>query len=117
MDVVKIFRLTWPALDEPTRQQARAEISRMLDWCLTESLQPDGSFKVSDLDDTTGDAYNYGVSFLNEAGYFRGEDRFWTDQQFPEASAVRDRVQIKLKSIGLSDPGVKDAYEQLQRAK
>jgi hypothetical protein len=60
MDVVKIFRLTWPALDESARQQARTEISGMLDWCLTQSLQPDGSFKVSELDDTTGDAYNYG---------------------------------------------------------
>ena len=64
MDVVKIFRLTWPALDESARQQARTEISGMLDWCLTQSLQPDGSFKVSELDDTTGDAYNYAVSFF-----------------------------------------------------
>lgn len=88
MDVVKIFRLTWPALDEPTRQQARAEISRMLDWCVTKSLQPDGSFKVSELDDTTGDAFSYGVSFLNEAGYLRRESRFWTDQDFPESHAI-----------------------------
>jgi hypothetical protein len=117
MDVVKIFRLTWPALDDAARQQARAELSRMLDWCLAQSLQPDGSFKVSELDDTTGDAYDYGVSFLNEAGYFRSENRFWTDQQFPEANGVRDRLQVKLKSIGLSDPGVKDAYDQLQGAK
>jgi hypothetical protein len=117
MDVVKIFRLTWPVLDEPVRQQARAEISRMLDWCLTKSLQPDGSFAVSELDDTTGDAYSYGVSFLNEAGYFRREGRFWTDREFPEASAVRDRLKTKLESIGLGDPGMKDAYDQLQDAK
>jgi len=68
MDVVKIFRMTWPDLDEPTRAQARAEISRMLDWCLTKSLQKDGSFKVTELDDTTGDAFSYGVSFLTERG-------------------------------------------------
>jgi hypothetical protein len=72
---------------------------------------------VSELDDTTGDAYDYGVSFLNEAGYFRSDDRFWTNQQFPEANVVRDRLQVKLKSIGLSDPGVKDACDQLQGAK
>jgi hypothetical protein len=115
MDVVKIFRMTWPALDEATRQQARVEISRMLDWCLTQSLQPDGSFKVSELDDTTGDAYSYGVSFLTEAGYFRREDRFWTDKDFPESNATRDRIEAKLKSIGLSDPGIKDSYEQLRQ--
>jgi hypothetical protein len=116
MDVAKILRLTWSALDEPTRSRARAEISKMLDWCLTKSLQPDGSFAVSELDDTVGDSFSYGVSFLREAGYFRREDRFWTDQAFPESSAVRDRIEARVKSIGLSDPGLKDAYDQLQDA-
>ena len=112
-DVVKIFRYAWPTLDAATREKARAEISRMLDWCLANSYQPDGSFKVSDLDDTLGDAYSYGVSFLQDAGYFRREDRFWTDQDFPDAKAVADRIEAKLKSIGLNDPGLKDAYETL----
>ena len=113
-DAVKIFRSAWPTLDEATRQQVRAEISRMLDWCLQNSYQPDGSFKVSDLDDTLGDAYRYGVDFLSETGYFRREDRFWTDQDFPGARAVRDRIVAKLQSIGLRDPGLREAYETLQ---
>jgi hypothetical protein len=113
-DVVKIFRYAWPTLDNATREKVRAEISRMLDWCLTNSYQPDGSFKVSDLDDTLGDAYSYGVSFLRETGYFRREDRFWTDQDFPNAKAVRDSIEAKLKSIGLNDRGLKDAYESLR---
>jgi len=29
----------------------------------------------------------------------------------PEAKAVRGRIEAKLKSIGLNDPGLKDAYE------
>jgi hypothetical protein len=37
-----------------------------------------GSFKVSELDETLGDAYFYGVSFLVDAGYFNPEKRFWT---------------------------------------
>jgi hypothetical protein len=41
-DAVKIFRIGWPYLDDVTKQQARNEISRMLQWCLTQSLQPDG---------------------------------------------------------------------------
>ncbi len=114
MDVVKILRLTWPALDEPTRQRAREEISRLLTWCLSQSYQPDGSFAVSELDDTVGDAYDYGVSFLKETGYFRRENRFWTDEEFPESGAIRDRIEAKLRSMGLKDPGMKDAYEQLQ---
>jgi hypothetical protein len=113
-DAVKIFRYAWPVLDAATRERVRAEISRMLNWCLNKSYQPEGSFKVSDLDDTLGDAYSYGVSFLREAGYFRREDRFWTDQDFPEARAVHDRIEAKLKSIGLNDSGLRGAYETLQ---
>ena len=113
-DVVKIFREAWPDLDESTRQQARAEMSRMLTWCLTHSYQPDGSFKVSDLDDTPGDAYRYGVEFLAEIGYFQSKDRFWTDQQFLESKTVHDRIETKLKSIGLNDSGLKEAYDKLQ---
>jgi hypothetical protein len=113
-DVVKIFREAWPYLDEPTRQQARAEMSVMLNWCLAHSYQPDGSFKVSDLDDTPGDAYRYGVDFLAELGYFQSKDRFWTNQQFPESKTVHDRIEAKLKSMVLSDPGLKEAYDTLQ---
>jgi len=113
-DVVKIFREAWPSLDEATRQQARAEMSRMLTWCLAHSYQPDGSFKVSDLDDTPGDAYRYGVNFLAELGYFQSKDRFWTDQQFPESRSVHDHIEAKLKSMGLNDPGLKEAYDTLQ---
>ena len=112
-DVVKLFRSAWPVMDEETRQQARTEISHMLDWCLSQSYQPDGSFKVSELDETVGDAYSYGVSFLREAGYFQRDKRFWTDQDFPQAKAVHDRIEAKIQSIGLNDPGLKDTYNTL----
>ena len=113
-DVVKIFRLAWPYLDESTRAQARVEIAKMVEWCLKESYQPDGSFKVSELDDTAGDAYMYGVAFLKEAGYFRRDERFWTSQDFPEARTVHDRIEARLKAIGTSDPDMRSAYEILQ---
>ncbi len=92
----------------------RAGSPGCLDWCLASSCQPDGSFKVSDLDDTLGDAYSYGVWFLRDAGYFRREDRFWTDRDFPGANAVRDRIEARLKTLGTNDPGLKDAYETLR---
>ena len=112
-DAVKIFRYAWPTLDETTRRQVRTEISRMLDWCLTNSYQPDGSFKVSDLDDTPGDAYYYGVSFLQEAGYFQSKKRFWTDQKFPTSTKIHDQIKSRLQAVGLNDPKLKDAYSTL----
>ncbi len=114
-DVVKILRLAWPMLDDGTRDQARAEISRMLTWCLRQSLQPDGSFKVSDLDDTSGDAYEYGVDFLVETGYFDSRERFWTKETFPGAENVRTRIGMKLKQTGLNDPKLNGVYAVLRR--
>jgi len=112
-DAVKIFRYAWPFLDTVTREKVRHEISSMLNWCLTNSYQPDGSFKISDLDDTMEDAYRYGVAFLSETGYFESKNRFWTNQNFPEAKSVRDQIETKLMSIGLKSSGLRDAYETL----
>jgi len=113
-DAVKIFRLAWPTLDDRTRKNARTEIARMLHWCLTMSYQPDGSFKVSELDDTPGDAYRYGIWFLREVGYFQPKDRFWTDQDFRDADQIRRRIEAKLQSTGFNDPALREAYDTLR---
>ena len=86
----------------------------MLQWCLTKSYQPDGSFKMSDLDDTPGDAFRYGIWFLQETGYFQRKDRFWTDRDFPDADQVRRRIEARLQTIGLSDPALREAYDTLR---
>lgn len=112
-DAVKIFRMAWPTLNEETRGQVRTEIARMLHWCLTKSYQSDGSFMVSDLDDTPGDAFRYGIWFLQESGYFQRKDRFWTDQDFPDADQVRRRIEDRLQKIGLNDPALREAYDTL----
>ncbi len=112
-DVVKLFRYAWNCMDTATQVAAGKELGKMLDWCLKESYQPDGSFKTSELDETVGDAYFYGVSFLRDAGYFDSARRFWTTRDFPEAETMRERIAGKIKSIGLNDPQLRDAYRQL----
>jgi hypothetical protein len=112
-DVVKIFRYAWPYLDTATRQAARKELAGMMAWCLKESYRPDGSFKVSELDETLGDAYFYGVSFLVDAGFFNPENRFWTCQEFNDAPMVREKLTNKLQSTGLHDPQLREAYRLL----
>lgn len=99
-DVVRILSYAWPTLDAATRAAAQAELSRMLTWCLTQSLQADGSFKVSDLDDTFSDAMQYGVCFLRDVGFFDKERRFWTDHTFPEAEGIHARIERRLQSTG-----------------
>lgn len=101
-DVVKILRDAWPQLDEQTRGEARAELSRMLQWCLAESYQPDGSFKVSDLDDTAGDAMQYGYLFLRDVGFFSKSKRFWTDEEFPRSAEIQQKVQARRAEMKLN---------------
>jgi hypothetical protein len=42
IDVIVLMRESWKSMTDAQRQLAVAEISRMLRWCLAESLQPDG---------------------------------------------------------------------------
>jgi hypothetical protein len=52
--------------------------------CFTEYFAHGESYAF-DLDGTLGDAYRYGVRFLQETGYFNRRQRFCTDQDFPES--------------------------------
>lgn len=115
-DAVLILRYAWPVLDAGARQRASRQIGQMLEWCLSQSIQPDGSFKTSELDDTATDAEYYGVWFLDEAGYFNKQKRFWTGQNFPSAETVRARLSLKLKALGLADPQLREAYHRLEPA-
>ena len=92
MDVVAIFKAGWPQAT-PAQQKAMAvEIEKMLQWCLTESLQPDGSFKPHIGDGSLEEGLGYGTSFLARIGYFDKSERFWTDREFPEAEGVRQKI-------------------------
>jgi hypothetical protein len=110
-DLVIVFRYAWPSLDEVTRARVRDHIQRMLDWCLAQSLQSDGSFRTSEIDDTLGDAQMYGALFLRDTGYFDPAQRFWTSKSFPESEDVRARIKARLQQMGLGDPSLKEAYD------
>jgi hypothetical protein len=102
-DVVTLFRLGWPHASEEQMKEIRREVDRMLKFCLAETLNEDGSFKLGD-ESTLGGAYYFGASFLNEIGYFSKQNRFWTDREFPEAEATRQRIIASLKRTGASSP-------------
>jgi hypothetical protein len=74
----------------------------MLHWSLAESYQPDGSFKVSDLDDTPADAMQYGFRFLRDVGFFSKAKRFWTDEDFPQSPALQAQIETRRAAMGLN---------------
>jgi len=100
-DVVRLFRIGWPEMDEPQRKQARKDMREMLDFCIAQ-LRPDGSFNMLD-EDTLGSSFLFPVSLLNELGYFRPSLRFWTDESFPDSMKLADKVENRIKTMGLTD--------------
>jgi len=101
-DVVRLFRIGWPHMSEGQRELARSEMRRMMEFCLRETMNPDGSFQMRD-EDTVGSSFLFPVSLLNELGYFRPSLRFWTWDSFPDAMSVANRVEHRIKVIGLTD--------------
>jgi hypothetical protein len=104
MDVIQLFRLGWNYATPAQRDTMRIEIRKMLLWCLTESLQPDGSFKLQDGDDSIETSISFGAAFLARLGYFDASQRFWTNEDFPDANDIRARIikfiQDHIKSGG-----------------
>jgi hypothetical protein len=113
--VVRLFRICWPSMTEDQRELARTEMRRMIDFCLNETLNADGSFKLMD-EDTVGSSYMFPVQLLDETGYFRKSRRFWTDESFPGSREVAERVASKIQSAGLTDTESRKALRRLQDA-
>jgi hypothetical protein len=101
-DVVRLFRIGWPQMNAEQRELARIQFRKMMNFCLKDTLNPDGSFKMMD-EDTIGSSFLFPVSLLNELGYFRPSLRFWTRESFPNAMNVADRIEQRIESMGLSD--------------
>ncbi|WP_138223263.1 hypothetical protein [Nibricoccus aquaticus] len=126
-DAVELFRLGWKHASPAQQAAMRTEIQTMLDWCLRESLRPDGSFTV---DQSSIEASQYfGVSFLARIGYFDPARRFWTDQEFPNADRDRERIIDFIRShyvsagvggsmyrVSLTQLGAHDLRRELEAA-
>jgi len=92
VDAVELFKWSWPHASDEQKREVAAGIHDMLHRCLTESLQPDGSFKHLEIDQSIEEATYFGVEFLSRIGYFDKSKRFWTDQDFPDAENVRQNI-------------------------
>jgi hypothetical protein len=102
-DVALLLHLGFEHGTAEQKKQIAAEVQRMLDFCLKETLLADGSFKTDD-EDTLGAAFYFGVAFLHQVGYFSKVNRFWTERDFPEASATNDRITARIRALNLDDP-------------
>lgn len=115
MDVVKIFKLGWDKMSAQQKGHAREDMHEMLDWCLNDSLEPDGSFRFFPFYNSWGDAFYYGVAFLDAVGYLNPDNRFWTDEPFPGWQDTGCRIKKKLRSLGLNNRRAQAAMDILNK--
>ncbi len=114
MDVVTLLHYGWSQASPVQQTAMAAEIDRMLKWCLHDSLQPDGSFKINIADGSLEDAEYYGTSFLARIGFFDPKQRFWTDREFPEAAEIRRRILSFVQAHQNSGPTGDDYRSTLE---
>ena len=115
-DVVRILKSGWPYMTGKQRLEAAKEIGRMLNWTLTQSLNRDGSFKSDPTFFSSVPAdYYFGVSFLDQVGYWDVSNRFWTSETFANNSAVCTLIRSRLLALGLKDPQAMNALEKLSK--
>ena len=104
MDVATLFRLAWAGAAREQWAEMSAEIDGMLAFCLTRSLQADGSFRPLTPDGSQEDAEYYGAAFLARIGYFDPAERFWTTRDFPEAPRVKVKILAFARRHAASGP-------------
>jgi hypothetical protein len=116
MDVVVLFRYGWKHATPGQQEAIRTELRKMLDWCLKESLQPDGSFRIREGESMEESSY-FGTAFLARIGYFDRARRFWTDEEFPGAAEAKQHIagfiRAHLDSGGEGGSYYRDALAEL----
>ena len=99
-DVVELFYRAWNYITPQLRQDASSEVGKMLDWCLTESVTPDGNLLNPDKSDPIPDAFYYAASFLDTIGYFDQRKRFWTADALPgDPATIKAGMTEQLKKF------------------
>jgi hypothetical protein len=98
------------------RRRAEEELAGLLDWCLTTAISPDGEIVSRAVAESLPESYYFTIAFLDAVGYFDRAKRFWTEIEFSEAPAVRERLNDRLLTLPQSDPMVRMACERLRRA-
>jgi hypothetical protein len=112
-DVATLFQLGWPEMRADQRQRARVELDRLLDWCLATALALDGTVAARAKSESLPESYYFTIAFLDTVGYFDPAKRFWTDRAWPEAPALRARLERHVRRLHDGDPMVRMALDRL----
>lgn len=94
-DVVKILRLIWKDLPAALQDKFRVEIRKMTIWALRSSLRRDGSVEFYPaMFESVSAEYYYLISFLEQIGYWKADQRFWIGGDVTEVPYADDALSI-----------------------
>jgi hypothetical protein len=113
-DVAVLFRLGWPSMRPDQRLAARAEIERMLAWCLERGLEPDGRVRQTGNNESLPDTYYFTAAFLDTVGAFDPRPPFWRDAPLPDLTDLRLRMGAQLERFDRTNGMVSDALRRLR---
>jgi hypothetical protein len=112
-DVATLFQLGWSEMHADQRRRARVELDRLLDWCLTTAISPDGRVMARAKSEALAESYYFTIAFLDTVGYFDPAKRLWTERVFPDAPALRAGLERHLLALHQRDPMVQMALARL----
>jgi hypothetical protein len=112
-DVVRLLRRAWPELTQEQRRRSEAELAIMLARSLGVSID-DGARFVDEPYNSVAEAYYFGVSFLDEIGFFRKSRRFWTPLQVTDANSLRQVLLTNIAKLDQTNPMAAAAVRKLQ---
>jgi len=115
-DVAVLLQFGWPHMRADQRRVAENELTRLLDWCLSTAISPDGEIVARASGESLPESHYFTIAFLDTVGYFEPAKRFWSGRDFPEAPALRARLEDRLATLPQGDPMVRMAYERLRPA-
>ena len=111
-DVTRLLRLGWPQMSFIQKARTRAELFIMLARAQRLSMNFDGEFDAEPYN-RVAEAYYFGVSFFDEAGYFRPSKRFWTTIDF-DSEPLRQLILGNLRKLNSEDPMAAAALRKLE---
>ena len=81
-----------------------------------QSLKTDGRFNVDPtFFSSLAAEYYYGVSFLDQIGYWKKAQRFWTDDEFPDAIKKCELIVGRVAELPLHQWEAREALRRLDR--
>ncbi len=117
-DAAKIFRYGWPHMEQSQRASISTKIESMLEWSLSNTLNPDGDFIHNPaFSDSLADEYYFGVSFLKEVGYWNPDLQFWAEPgEYEGAMELCCHIKQRLNQLDLSGWAAEGARAKLTKS-